>query len=129
MRSPTSRWKTAAQWQRNLYILFVAEFLSVTGFLIVAPFLSLYVEKLGATFGSVEFWAGMAFSVMALARVGAGAVWGALADRFGRKLKLQRAIFGGALLLGLMGVAPSALSTWAVWAIALDMNGCCYSAH
>lgn len=107
MHSPKSRWKTTARWQKNLYVLFVTELLSVTGFLMVVPFISLYVEELGASFGSVEFWAGVAFSVLALTRIVAGPVWGALADRFGRKLMVQRAMFGGTLVMGLMAFVQS----------------------
>lgn len=107
MDGARSKWKTAARWKKNLYVLFVTELLAVTGFLMVVPFISLYVEQLGASFGSVEFWAGVAFSVLPLTRIIAGPIWGALADRFGRKLMVQRAMFGGTLVMGLMAFVHS----------------------
>lgn len=96
-------------WQQNLYILALAQHLTVAGFSLIFPFLPLYVEELGvATFGSVEFWAGMVFSAQALTMAIVSPIWGALADRVGRKMMVERAMFGGAILLVLMGFARSA---------------------
>ena len=97
-----------SQWQKNLYVLFLAELLSITGFAVIFPFLSLYVNELGASFGSTEFWAGMVFSAQALTMAFAAPIWGSLADRFGRKVMVQRAQFGGAVMLVLMAQARSA---------------------
>ncbi len=108
MRDPRTLWSTSDRWQRNLYVMFLTELLSVMGFLMVVPFLTLYVGELGASFGSIEFWAGAAFSVLSLTRIVAGPVWGALADRLGRKLMVQRAMFGGVLVMGAMAFARSA---------------------
>ncbi|HBY97684.1 MAG TPA: MFS transporter [Chloroflexi bacterium] len=96
-------------WKRNLYMLFAAQLLSVAGFSLIFPFLPLYVKKLGvATVGSVEFWSGMVFSAQGLTMGIAAPIWGAVADRIGRKLMVERALFGGAILLALMGLARSA---------------------
>jgi len=62
----------------------------------------------GASFGSTEFWAGMVFSAHALTMAIAAPIWGSLADRFGQKVMVQRAQFGGALMLALMAPAHSA---------------------
>lgn len=97
------------QWRRDLYILFVVQLMSTAGFSLVFPFLPLYVEEVGiASGGSVEFWAGMVFSAQALTMMVTAPVWGALADRYGRKMMLVRATLGGALLLGLMGLVQNA---------------------
>jgi DHA1 family multidrug resistance protein-like MFS transporter len=102
MYRPRTWWQSRARWRKNLYVLFFAELLSVTGFLMVTPFLSLYIEQLGARFLGVEFWAGAAFSILSLTRIVASPVWGALADRFGRKVMVQRAMFAGTLVVGMM---------------------------
>lgn len=96
------------RWQKNLYVLFVAELVSIMGFAVIYPFLSLYVNELGASFGSTEFWAGLVFSAQALTMAVAAPIWGAVADRFGRKMMVQRAMLGGTVVLGLMGLVRSA---------------------
>lgn len=96
-------------WQRNLYILFAVQLLSTVGFSMIFPFLPLYVADLGiVTAGSIEFWAGMVFSAQAVTMMVASPIWGALADRRGRKLMLERATLGGAVLVALMGFAQNA---------------------
>ena len=96
-------------WRRNLYILTVVQLLSTAGFSLVMPFMPLYVQEVGiATQGSVAFWAGLAFSSQAFTMMLAAPIWGAYADRHGRKIMLVRATFGGAILLGLMGLVQNA---------------------
>ena len=96
-------------WQRTLYAVLFAQFVSAVGFSSVFPFLSLYVQELGTNTGlSIEFWAGMAFSSQAFTMMIASPIWGAVADRYGRKLMIERAMFGGAILLFCMGLVRSA---------------------
>ena len=95
------------QWRKNVYVLFLAELLSLSGVTAVIPFISLYVEELPASLGSTEFWVGMVSSANSLAMAATAPVWGSLADRFGRKVMVQRALLGGALLLSLMALARS----------------------
>ncbi|MCZ0937703.1 MAG: MFS transporter [Caldilineaceae bacterium] len=97
------------EWRRNLYILFLVQVLSVAGFSLVYPFMPLYVEELGvATRGSVAFWSGLVFSSQAVTMMLSSPVWGAVADRYGRKPMLIRATIGGAVMVSLMGFAQSA---------------------
>ncbi len=96
-------------WQRTLFIMFTAQLLSAIGFSVIFPFLPLYVQDLGIRSGlSVEFWSGMVFSAQAVTMMIASPFWGAMADRYGRKLMVERAMFGGAVVLFLMGFARSA---------------------
>jgi DHA1 family multidrug resistance protein-like MFS transporter len=96
-------------WQTTLWIMFTAQLVSAIGFSIIFPFLPLYVADLGTNTGlSLEFWAGMVFSSQALTMAIAAPIWGSLADRLGHKLMVERAMYGGALLLLLMGFARSA---------------------
>lgn len=97
------------RWRRNLYILTVVQLLSTAGFSLVFPFMPLYVQEVGiATRGSVEFWSGLSFSSQAFTMMLAAPIWGAYADRYGRKVMLVRATFGGAILLVLMGLVQNA---------------------
>jgi DHA1 family multidrug resistance protein-like MFS transporter len=36
-----------------------------------------------------------------------GPIWGTLSDRYGRKVMVERAMFGGAIVMGLVGLAQS----------------------
>jgi DHA1 family multidrug resistance protein-like MFS transporter len=95
-------------WQRTLYIAFFGQLVSAAGFSLIFPFLPLYVKDLGTHTGlSLEFWAGMAISSQAITMMLASPLWGALADRYGRKIMLERAMFGGAVVMGLMAFVRS----------------------
>lgn len=96
-------------WRRTVYILFFVQLLSTAGFSLVFPFLPLYVKEIGvASGGSIEFWSGLVFSSQAVTMMVASPIWGAIADRYGRKVMLVRATVGGAILIGLMGFAQNA---------------------
>jgi DHA1 family multidrug resistance protein-like MFS transporter len=101
--------KGTENWQRTLYILFFAQLMVAVGFSSIFPFLPLYVEELGSTSGlSIEFLSGLVYSVQAFTMMLASPVWGALADRYGRKLMVERSMFGGAVILLLMAFVTSA---------------------
>jgi DHA1 family multidrug resistance protein-like MFS transporter len=96
-------------WQRTLYIVFLSQLISAIGFSTIFPFLSLYVQDLGTnTSLGIEFWTGMIFSAQAATMMVAAPIWGVIADRYGRKLMVERASFGGALIIFLMAFARSA---------------------
>ena len=96
-------------WRRNLAVLSVVQVISTLGFGLIFPFLPLYVRDLGvSTTGSLEFWAGMAFSAQAFTMMIASPIWGTVADRSGRKLMLERATLGGAIIVGAMGFVQNA---------------------
>lgn len=89
--------------------MFVAQLLSAVGFSVIFPFLPLYVQELGSAWHmDLQWMAGMVFSAQALTMMVAAPVWGGLADRFGRKLMVQRSLFGGALVLLAMAYVRSA---------------------
>lgn len=89
--------------------MFAAQLLSAVGFSVIFPFLPLYVADLGTrTSLGLEFWVGMVFSSQAITMAIASPIWGSLADRLGYKLMVERAMYGGALLLLLMGFVRSA---------------------
>jgi MFS transporter, DHA1 family, multidrug resistance protein len=96
---------TPTAWKQTLAIAFIAQFVTSIGFQLFVPFLPLYVRELGTSSGiTAEFAAGFALASAGLAQMFSSALWGAIADRYGRKMMLLRATFGGMILLGLMGV-------------------------
>lgn len=95
-------------WKRNLYVIWAAELIAIAGFSVVFPFLPYYVQELGVTdLHEVELWSGALFTSQAVTMAFFAPIWGTLADRFGRKLMVQRAMFGGAILLASMGFVRS----------------------
>ncbi len=99
----------APRWQTTLWLMFAAQLLSAMGFSVTFPFLPLYVADLGTRTGlSLEFWTGLAFSSQAFTMAIASPIWGSLSDRLGHKLMVERALYGGAVLLLLMGFVRSA---------------------
>ena len=108
-KSQSNNKRILAGWERTLYILAFNQLASTAGFSSVFPFLPLYVEELGSTTGlSIEVLAGLVYSGQAFSMMLASPIWGNLADRFGRKLMIQRATFGGTILLLMMAFVRSA---------------------
>lgn len=89
-------------------ILAFNQLASTAGFSSVFPFLPLYVAELGSSLGlGVEVLAGLVYSGQAFSMMISSPIWGNLADRLGRKLMIQRASFGGTVLLLLMAFVQS----------------------
>jgi len=96
-------------WKRTLNILFITQLFTAIGFSSIFPFLPFFVEDLGASTNlSIEFLAGMVYSAQAFAMMLVSPIWGVIADRYGRKLMIERASIGGAILLFLMAFAQNA---------------------
>jgi len=105
-------------WQRTLFILFFAQLMVAVGFSSIFPFLPLYVEHLGSTSGlSIEILSGLVYSAQSFTMMLASPIWGALADRYGRKLMVGRSMFGGAVILLFMAFVTSAEQLVALRAI------------
>lgn len=101
--------RTQPGWQRTLYIIFFVQLVTAVGFSSIFPFLPLYVAALGtSTALSVELLAGLVYSAQALTMMLASPVWGSLADRYGRKIMVERATFGGAVVILLMAFVTTA---------------------
>jgi DHA1 family multidrug resistance protein-like MFS transporter len=95
-------------WQKNLFAIFIAEFLVIMGHSSVSPFMPLFVQKLG-NFTNLEaaFWAGITTGVSGLGMFLTAPLWGNIADRWGRKSMVLRAMFGGSIIVALTGLAPN----------------------
>lgn len=97
-----------ARWRRTLTVMWLAEFVAVSGISLVMPFLPLYVQDLGVTDPvQAQRWAGVLVAANFAAATVMAPVWGSLADRYGRKPMALRAIFGLAVAIGLMAFARS----------------------
>ncbi len=104
-----TKYRSLPPWQKTVYIMFVAQLMTAVGFSTVHPFLPLYVEALGARSSlSIELLSALVFSGQAVAMMIASPIWGSLADRFGRKIMVQRSMFGAAAAVFLMAFVTSA---------------------
>lgn len=118
MRAITGKWarfmtteakaRTVHGWKRNNYAATLAVALVSMTFSFTIPFLPLYIQQLSDMSGpQAAMWAGIATGLGGLFLFVSGPIWGALGDRYGRKVMLVRACFGGALGLLLIGLATS----------------------
>jgi DHA1 family multidrug resistance protein-like MFS transporter len=95
-------------WQLTLYAVWCGQILALIGFSLRVPFLPFYLADLGVTdLHGQTLWSGAINAVGAAAMMLTSPLWGVLADRYGRKPMLLRGLFGGAVMVALMGFATS----------------------
>ncbi len=98
---------TTKRWRRNLWGTWFAEFLALMGFGATGPLWAYYIQDLGVSGDAVARWSGLIISAPAMTMAVFGPIWGMLSDRYGRKVMVMRAMFGGAVLMGLVGFAKT----------------------
>jgi len=93
-------------WRMSLAAMFIAQLLAIIGFAFVMPFIPFFIRELGVTDPrAVVLWAGWAVTASGLSMAVAAPFWGWVADHYGRKAMVQRAMFGGAVVMSLMGLS------------------------
>jgi DHA1 family multidrug resistance protein-like MFS transporter len=91
-----------APWKKTLYIVWLTQFIALTGGGLVFPFLPLYIRDLGVEKTSdVALYAGLSNMAFGLAMFIFSPIWGALSDRFGRKRMLLRAYIGATVVMAM----------------------------
>nr|WP_018364288.1 multidrug efflux MFS transporter [Streptococcus caballi] len=88
-------------------VAWLGNFFTGASFSLVMPFMALYVEELGAPKNRVEWYAGLAVSLSALASALVAPVWGRLADRYGRKPMMIRASLVMTFTMGGLAFVPN----------------------
>src|SRR2546421_11054383 len=74
----------------------------------VLPFLPLYLKEIGVRPDSaVVFWSGALVTSTGISLAIFSPIWGALADRHGRKLMVLRSMLIGGLIIALMGLVQN----------------------
>ena len=112
-------------WQKNLILIWLSQFLAMGGYSMAMPFIPLFIKsRLGIT-AEGDCGAGVAlFNFLGMGMLAIAApVWGNLADRFGRKLMLLRAAFISALLFPLMMFSSSLWMLIAIRVLASFFSG------
>lgn len=102
-------------WRRNLFAVTAACFIGFSGFTLVMPFLPLYFQELGVTdVGEIAFWSGISLGVTPAMTALLSPLWGRLADRFGRKVMVQRSLISFTLIMAATGFVTR---PWHVFAL------------
>lgn len=95
-------------WKRTFWVVYVANVVTAIGMMSFLPFFRDYLPELGVHDPDAQkIWTGVIFGTAPLVAAFSGPIWGALGDRFGRKLMVIRAMIAIALFVGLMGLARS----------------------
>lgn len=96
------------RWKINLIVLWLGQFLVMSGMTMIIPFLPLYIQEMGIHDPhEVAVWAGIIFAGNFVTAFIFQPIWGGLADRFGRKVMLLRSGFGMAFVMMFMGLASA----------------------
>ncbi len=96
-------------WRRNLQVLPAATLMNSMGFAITWPFLPLMVGSLGVR-DNLETWMGTMMLVFYIISFLCGPIWGSIADYFGRKIMVLRAMLGMGFFMLLIPFAGTPLA-------------------
>lgn len=102
-------------YRRNLFAVTAASFIGFMGFTLVMPFLPLYFHLLGVEdVGRAAMWSGLSLGVTPALTAILAPFWGRLADRFGRKIMVERAILSFVVIMAAMAFVTR---PWHVFAL------------
>ena len=104
-----------SSWRRNQFAATAASFIGFMGFTLVMPFLPIYITELGVTdMGSAAIWSGLSLGVTPAVTALLSPVWGHVADRFGRKLMVERSL---ASFVVIMAATAYVTQPWHIFAL------------
>jgi DHA1 family multidrug resistance protein-like MFS transporter len=96
-------------WRRNQFAVAAASFVGFTGFTLVMPFLPLYIRQLGVTdVGEIALWTGLSLGITPALTALCSPFWGRVADRFGHKLMVERALVAFVVVMTAMAYVTKA---------------------
>jgi MFS family permease len=105
-------------WRRNQFAVTAASFMGFTGFTLVMPFLPLYIQQLGVEdLGEIALWAGLSLGVTPAVTAVLSPFWGRLADRYGRKLMVERSLISFVIIMSAMAYVTRAWHIFALRAV------------
>jgi len=100
------QWLLLEQWRRNHLAATFSAALIGAGFMLVMPFLPIYVAQLGVeSKAEVAIWSGLILGVSPLITSFVGPLWGKLADRYGLRIMAIRVSLVLFVIWFLMGLA------------------------
>jgi DHA1 family multidrug resistance protein-like MFS transporter len=102
-------------FHRNLFSITAASFIGFTGFTLVMPFLPLYFQLLGVSdVGEIAMWSGLSLGVTPALTAMLAPFWGRLADRYGRKIMVERSLVSFVVVMAAMAFVAK---PWHVFAL------------
>ncbi|MEX2271859.1 MAG: MFS transporter [Vicinamibacterales bacterium] len=102
-------------WFRNQLAVTIASFIGFMGFTLVMPFLPIYFVELGLRdTGQIALWTGFSMGVTPALTAVLAPAWGRLADRFGRKIMVERSLLSFVIVMGAMAFVTE---PWHVFAL------------
>jgi MFS transporter, DHA1 family, multidrug resistance protein len=115
-------------WRRNLQALPFASLLTSMGFSLCFPFLPLMLYSLGVE-KNLETWIGNMMLVFYVISFLCGPIWGGIADHYGRKIMVLRAMLGMGFFMSLIPFAPTPLWFACLFSLVGFFNGSSMSAQ
>lgn len=109
-------------WRRNRIVMPLANLICGLGFNLVWPFVPLMVRGLGVR-EHLETWIGYMLMVFYLVSFAVSPLWGGIADHYGRKLMVLRAMLGIGVAMLLMPFAETPLTFAALLMLIAVFNG------
>jgi MFS transporter, DHA1 family, multidrug resistance protein len=107
-----------SNWRTNLIAVTAASFIGFAGFTLVMPFLPLYFQQLGVTgVGDVALWSGLSLGVTPALTAILAPFWGRLADRYGRKIMVERSLGSFVVVMAAMAYVSEAWHVFALRAV------------
>jgi DHA1 family multidrug resistance protein-like MFS transporter len=95
-------------WEKNLYAVWVGQFLALMGANLVFPFIPFFIKDLGVESNSeAALWTGVSSAATGVMLFVSSPLWGSLADRFGRKTMLLRAYAGAMVTITLQAAVQN----------------------
>jgi DHA1 family multidrug resistance protein-like MFS transporter len=92
------------KWKSTLYAVWAGELLAIAGFSTSGPIIPFFLQDLGVADPlQIKFFTGTINALPALTFALFAPMWGNLADNYGRKPMLLRAMFGGVVVMVLQG--------------------------
>ncbi len=96
------------KWKRNLYAVWVTQFLSLLGFAFGVPVLPYFIQELGIVDpDSIKIFTGLMSMIPAVTLGLMAPIWGMAADRFGKKIMMIRAMGMAVLVLLFLGLSQN----------------------
>jgi MFS family permease len=103
---------------RNLLAVTAASFIGFMGFTLVMPFLPLFFSQLGVkSVGEVAMWSGLSLGVTPALTAVLSPFWGRLADRYGRKIMVERSLGSFVVIMAAMAFVTRAWHVFALRAV------------
>ncbi len=95
-------------WKKTLYLVWFVQILSLMSFSFGLPFLPYYIQDLGVTDPEkLRLFTGILSAAPAIGMAIMAPIWGMVADRFGKKPMLMRAMISASVILTGLGLVNS----------------------